>query len=126
MPRWRRPASADAIRIEPVRWWHFRARRELRETELGPNGREEHLFVPLVRSEPGLDEELRSRWADTWVAAAGFPESRQAEAERALDLRVAPDDDQLRQLRATCTFTGSTTWFRHWNGDLEAAKRFID
>jgi hypothetical protein len=125
MPRWRRAGSAD-LRLEPVRWWHFGVRRERRESDLGPNGGEEHLFVPLVRSEPGMYEELRSRWAAHWVVAAGFPDSRHAEAEGVLDLRVAPDEHQLRQLRATSTFSGSTTWLRHWNGDLEAARRFID
>ena len=126
MPRWRRQASADDITIRSIYWWNFRLRRHLKEADLDPNGRSEQLFVPLGRVERQLDQELRSRWAARWVPTAGFPESRQAEAEHVLDLRIAPDEGQSRQLRATCTFTGSTTWLPQWNGDVQAARRFID
>lgn len=126
MPCWRPQGSRDNITIRPIYWWNFRLRRELKEASLGPNGRDEHSFAPLDRVEPGLDEELRSRWAARWVQESGFPQSRQAEAEDVLDLRVAPDEDQLRQLRATSRFTGSTTWLHRWNGDVEAARGFVD
>lgn len=99
----------------------------MNEMDLGPDGRDEHLFRPLDESAPELAAELRRRFSERWLRESGFPASRLEEAIATVDLRVAPDEqDGECRLRITSTFTGCTRWLYEWEGDRAGAIAFID
>jgi hypothetical protein len=95
--------------------------------ELGPDGREEHLFRPLDEVDPTPADTLRRTFVPKWLTESGFPPSRYDEAVATVDIRVAPDDEPGEQrLRVTSTFTGSTRWLYEWDGDEQEAIAFVE
>lgn len=115
------------IRLRRVYPWSFRMRRQIREMELGPDGREEHRFRPLDEVDPALADTLRHTFVPKWLTESGFPPSRYDEAMATVDIRVAPDEEPGEQrLRVTSTFTGSTRWLYEWDGDEQEAIAFVE
>jgi len=115
------------ITVHPVWPWNLRRRRELAEMDVGPDGRDEHLFRPLAETEPDLARSLVRRFAETWLIESGFPSWRLSEAIATVDLRVGPGDQEGdSRLRVTSGYTGSTRWLDEWTGDAANAIAFIE
>ena len=117
----------NTVRLRRVYPWSFRIRRRWREMDLGPDGRQEHLFRPLEEVDPALADTLRRTFVPKWLAESGFPAWRYDEAMATVDIRVAPDEEPgERRLRVTSGFTGSTRWLYEWDGDEQEAIAFVE
>jgi hypothetical protein len=93
----------------------------------GPDGPEEHLFLPLEDEQPELALRLKRHYVERWIAQARLRPPTLQEAIDTVKLKVAPDEEPgLLRLRLTSFFTGSTYWHYGWDGSEETALSFME